>query len=98
MIKKIPNDKIEKKYKGFTLFKNFESVDLYFRMTGNVPKILEKYNNSLADYIDQYINKNLPKEIFTFKTIEENKLFRVTYVKNAITEKEVVDFVNSLEL
>ncbi|MCL5410602.1 MAG: hypothetical protein M1324_01965 [Patescibacteria group bacterium] len=98
MIKQIPNNEIDRRYKGFTLFKNFKSVDLYFRMTGNVPGVLEKYNSSLADYIDQYINKNLPKGIFTFKIIEENKLFRVTYVKNAITEKEVINFTNSLGL
>lgn len=70
--------------------------EIFFEITKK--EILKKFNNSLADYIENVAHQSDKKGILYFDTIEENKSFKIGFDPKSISKKEVEKFVESLEL
>ena len=70
--------------------------DLYFEIQNTPSKVVQSFNNSLADFLDNV--RDYPSGIYKLDTIIENKVLRVTYNVNEITEEKVIIFTKSLKL
>jgi hypothetical protein len=99
MIKEITKEKITG-YRSYVIFTTNKSKDIFFEIQGNkLPAILEKFDNSLGNYVDQYVKqKSYPNGIFNVETVVENKIFRITYSESEISKDKVAQFAESLNL
>ncbi|MCL5407549.1 MAG: hypothetical protein M1429_03580 [Patescibacteria group bacterium] len=98
MVKQILPKDIPKFKRGFTIFANFKSRDLYFEILDKNQDILKKFHSDLCEYLEYTQGNNHIPGIFSIDTIDNKVYFRITYVVNEITEEKVIEFAKSLGL
>ena len=98
MIKQILPKNIPNFKRGFAVFSNFKSRDLYFEILDKNPKILEKYHNHLYEYLEYVTKHKRINGIFSVDEIGDKIYFRITYIIDEITEEKVIEFARSLGL
>jgi len=84
---------------------NFTPEFVYTRVENLPQPIPGTELTSLSDYLDLFSRQRseielppIPVGIFALKTLEENKLFRVTYDADRIGRDDVLQFINTLPL
>lgn len=95
MIKQILAIRINKK--RFQLF--YSPVkEMFFEVISKPNEEIKDSNYSLGDYIDSYKqNTEYPDGIYNFKIVEENRIFKILYDSDKITEEDAIAFAKSLE-